>query len=95
MKFQKCCELTLCMKWHRRSKLTACLMVKLQFRLGRISEKPLLSTLHCTLENESNLYVNKCQKIRHYHGRYIEEEEEEEEERRMPNRDFLLRAVRT
>ena len=49
-------------------KLTACLMVKLRFRLGRVTEKP----LHIALENESDLHVNERQKIRqirHYRGR--------------------------
>ena len=48
-----------------------------------------MSTLHCALENEADLYVNKCQKIRHYQARSTEER------RRMPNCDFLLGAVRT
>ena len=34
------------------------------------------------LENGVDLYVNECQKIRHYHARSTEE-------RRMPNRDFF------
>ena len=48
-----------------------------------------MSTLHCTLENGVDLYVNECQKIRHYCARSTEER------RRMPNRDFLPRAART
>ena len=32
-----------------------------------------MSTLHCTLENEADLYVNERQKIRHYHARSAEE----------------------
>ena len=36
------CQLTL---WCRRGKLTACLMVKLRYRLGLVTEKPLA---HCT-----------------------------------------------
>ena len=47
-----------------------------------------MSTLHCALENGAVLYVNERHKIQHYHARSTEE-------RRMPNRDFLLRAVRT
>ena len=35
--------------------------------------KTLVSTPHCVLENEVNLYVNESQKIRHYHGRSTEE----------------------
>ena len=50
-----------------------------------------MGTLHCALENEADLYVNEHQKIRHYHARSTEERRR----RRMPNRDFLLRAVRT
>ena len=48
-----------------------------------------MSILHCALENGSDLYVNERQKIRHYSARSTEER------RRMPNRDFLLRVVRT
>ena len=46
-----------------------------------------MGTLHCALQNEANLYVNERQKIRHYRARSTEER------RRMPNRDFLLRAM--
>ena len=49
-----------------------------------------MGTLHCTLENGADLYVNERQKIRHYRAR-----SGEERKRKMPNRDFLLRAVRT
>ena len=48
-----------------------------------------MSTLHCALENGADLHVNERQKIRHYRARSTEER------RRMPNRDFLLREVRT
>ena len=54
-----------------------------------------MGTLHCTLEDGADLYVNERQKIQHYRARSAEEKEEDEEERRMPNRDFLLCAVRT
>ena len=48
-----------------------------------------MGTLHCSLENGADLYVNEGQKIRHYRARSTEE-------RRMPNPFFfLLRAVRT
>ena len=47
-----------------------------------------MSTLHCTLENGADLYVNKRQKIRqkirHYRARSTEER------RRMPNHDFFF-----
>ena len=32
-----------------------------------------MSTLHCTLENGADLYVNERQKIRHYRARSTEE----------------------
>ena len=32
-----------------------------------------MSTLHCALENGADLYVNECQKIRHYRARSTEE----------------------
>ena len=32
-----------------------------------------MSTLHCTLENGVDLYVNECQKIQHYRARSTEE----------------------
>ena len=42
-------------------------MVKLRFRLGRVS------TQHGALEHGSDLHVNKHQKIRHYRARSTEE----------------------
>ena len=42
-----------------------------------------VSTLHCALENGSNLCVNERQKIRHYRARSTEER------RRMPNSIFF------
>ena len=56
-------------EWRRRGKLTACLMVKLRFRLGRAIYREAVSTLHIALENGSDLHVNERQKIRHYRGR--------------------------
>ena len=41
-----------------------------------------MSTLHCALENGVDLYVNECQKIRHYRARSTEE-------RRMTNCIFF------
>ena len=32
-----------------------------------------MGTLHCTLENGADLYVNERQKIQHYRARYTEE----------------------
>ena len=51
-----------------------------------------VSTLHCTLENGADLYVNECQKINTIALGLLKKEEEEE---RIPNRDFLLRAAST
>ena len=49
-----------------------------------------MGTLHCTLENGVDLYVNEHQKIRHYRARSTEERRKKIlEERRMPNRDFF------
>ena len=42
------------------------------------------------LENGSDLHVNRCQKIRHYHARSTEEKEEEKEEKRMSYHDFYF-----
>ena len=38
--------------------------------------KTFVSTLHCMLENGVDLYINECQKIRHYHTRSTEENSE-------------------
>ena len=35
--------------------------------------KTFVNTLHYTLENRADLYVNEHQKIRHYHARSAEE----------------------
>ena len=45
-----------------------------------------MSTLHCTLENGGDLYVNEHQKI----PLGLLKKEEEEKRRRMPNRDFFF-----
>ena len=45
---------------------------KLLFRLGPITQKPRVSTLHCALENGADLHINERQKIRHYHARSTE-----------------------
>ena len=47
-----------------------------------------MGTLHCVLENESDLYVNERQKIRHYRTRSTEERRRRIR-RRMPNRNFF------
>ena len=61
--------------------------------LTRSSYRETVGTVHCALENGSNLHVNVRQKTRHYRARSIEEEKELEE--RLPNLYFLLRAART
>ena len=53
-----------------------------------------MGTLHCTLENGADLYVNENQKIRHYRARSTEERRRRRirrrrRRRRMPNRDFF------
>ena len=44
-----------------------------------------MSTLHCSLQNGADLYVNERQKIRHYRARSIKERRR----RKMLNRDFF------
>ena len=51
-----------------------------------------MCTLHCALQNGADFYVNERQKIRETIALVLLKKEEE---RRMPNSDFLLRAVRT
>ena len=46
-----------------------------------------MSTLHCALENGTDLYVNERQKIRHYRARSTEERR-----RRITNHDFFTGA---
>ena len=49
--------------WRRRGKLTELQMVKLSFRLYRSNYSEAISTLHCALENGSDLHVNERMKI--------------------------------
>ena len=56
-----------------RGKLTACLMVKLRFRLGIYSYCEAVNTQHGVLEYGLDLHVNERQKIRHYRARSTEE----------------------
>ena len=49
-------------------------MVKLRFRQGLVTAKPLAQ--YSALEYGSDLHVNKRQKIRHYRARSTEEEDE-------------------
>ena len=51
-----------------------------------------MSTLHCVLENGANLYVNKCQKIRHYRARSTEERRRRKKKKIDKSR-FLLRGA--
>ena len=51
-----------------------------------------MNTMHCALENGANLYVNECQKIRHYRARSAEERRRK---KKAKSRFFLHRAVRT
>ena len=41
-----------------------------------------MGTLHCTLENGADLYVNERQKIRHYRARSTEERRRRKRRRR-------------
>ena len=61
-----------------------CLSVlKLRFRLGRVTQKPLA---HCTaLENGADLRVNERQMIRHYRARSTEERIRRRRRRRTKN----------
>ena len=57
-----------------------------------------MGTLHCALENGADLYVNERQKVRNYRARSTEERRRRrrrKKKKRIPNCDFLLRAVRT
>ena len=67
--------------------------MKLRFRLGPVTQKPLANTLNGALENGADLRVNEPQKIRHYRARSTEEEEEKEGEIAGVS-DFLIRAAR-
>ena len=52
-----------------------------------------MGTLHCVLENGTDLYVNERQKIRHYRSRSTEERRRRiKRRRRMPNRNFYSRG---
>ena len=51
-----------------------------------------VSTLHCALENGTDLYVNERQKIRHYRARPTELRREKKNAKLA---DFLLHVVCT
>ena len=53
-----------------------------------------MSTLHCTLENRANLYVNEHHKIRHYRARSTEERRRRRKKKNVKSRFFLLPEVR-
>ena len=59
------------------------IMVKLRFRLGPVTQKPLA---HCALENGADLHVNERQKIRHYRARSTEERSKRRGRRRRIRR---------
>ena len=48
-----------------------------------------MNTLHCTLENGVDLYVNECQKILHYRARSAEERRKKNSKLRF----FTLRCA--
>ena len=55
-----------------------------------------MNTLHCTLENGADLYVNEHQKIRHYCTRSAEERRTKTKKKKnAKSLFFLLHAVRT
>ena len=59
-----------------------------------------MSTLHCSLENGVDLYVNERQKIQHYRSRSTEEirrirRRRRREKKKNAKSRFLLRAVCT
>ena len=54
-------------------------LVKLRFRLGPATQKPLVYTLHCALEDGADLHVNERQRIRHYRASLLKNNYEEEE----------------
>ena len=53
-----------------------------------------MSTLHCTLENGVDLYVNEHQKIRHYRATSTEERRRKKK-KNAKSQFFLHRAVST
>ena len=53
-----------------------------------------MSTLHCTLENGADLYVNEHQKIRHYRARSTEEKRRRRKKKNA-KLQFFICAVRT
>ena len=55
-----------------------------------------MSTLHCTLENGADLYVNERQKIRHYRARSTEERKrKKKKEEECQITIYFFRAVCT
>ena len=55
--------------WRRRGKLAYCMSDGETSISTGSSYREAVSTLHVTLKNGSDLYVNEQQKIRHYRGR--------------------------
>ena len=62
--------------------------------------KTFLSTLHCTLENGTDLYVNECQKKRHYRARSAEERKRRRRKKKKKKEEcqiaifYFVRCVR-
>ena len=52
-----------------------------------------MSTLHCALENEADLYVNERQKIRHYRARSAEERRKKKKKKNAKSRFFTSCGV--
>ena len=49
-----------------------------------------VSSLHCTLENGADLYVNERQKIRHYRARSTEERRRKKKKKNAKSRFFYF-----
>ena len=47
-----------------------------------------MNTLHCALENGADLYVNECQKMRHYRARSTEERRRRRRKKNPKSRFF-------
>ena len=54
-----------------------------------------MGTLHCALENGSDLHINERQKIQHYRARSMEERRIRRRRKMCQIAIFLLHAVRT
>ena len=52
-----------------------------------------MNTLHCTLENGADLYVNESQKIRHYRARSAEERRKKKKKKNAKSLFFTSRGA--